>query len=167
MRPLGVSEANRETEWFSGRLIAQSSDFDSLRCAMEHAPGRLGGMHKFSSIARRFLGGEMAKCNSPLRFCSPMLAAACLFGLLSCGNEQSEEESRSNSTSVQPRSVVDEVAAWGAIGGAIVPGDICQRVTMAGDRNAAHMHRPLMECYSGLSPNDRDLLQNPLEPLTQ
>lgn len=85
----------------------------------------------------------------------------CAFGvvgmLVSCGRSQGEEEA--GPSTAAPGSVLAEVAAWRAIGGVTDARSLALKPGTG--RNAADMHRPLIDIMATMSAGDKALVTSP------
>lgn len=85
--------------------------------------------------------------------------------LLSCGKSK-EEEPVAAAPVGPPAAVMAEIAEWKAIGGATDLRDLAPKPAAPGTRNAADLHRPLIDILEGMSETDQNLIHDAIESPT-
>lgn len=90
------------------------------------------------------------------------LALGCACGaLFSCGQGEEEPESAAAAPVGPPAAVMAEIAAWQAVGGKIALRDLAAKPATPGTRNAADLHKPLIDLMKGIPMSDIELIGDP------
>ncbi len=81
--------------------------------------------------------------------------------LIGCGRSETNEDQAAVSPVGPPAVVLAEIAAWQALGGKIDLRDLATPPAAPGARNAADLHKPLINLMQGMSMSDGDLIGDP------
>lgn len=95
--------------------------------------------------------------------CRVLASAGVVALLIGCGRGETHEEQAAASPAGPPAAVLSEIAAWQAVGGKINLRDLAAKPAAPGTRNAADLHKPLIDLMKGMPMSDIELIGDPWE----